>query len=311
MSGMSPAIRKTLFLGGVKPDTYTKDRSQRKLRYFPDLDSAVGKAEDTLITIMYRPSYDSEHFGRHVLKGTGFQRCLSHIDTQVNPTVLITISISCEKPGSSNSFHCLTQHETTFKEDLAELGSYTYPVTLEPGEILYKDKIFVDRGLFFIEEGTLRIERSTDSTGSLTRTRRSTGTYNNFDSIGHLKARSGSVARQVALLKDQKQYDMQTFRLARIGPGWVIGNHEALSGLESPGATIAVDRCRLHYISFDKLKDLEEGKPMLILQLYKLLSKLHALQSEVQIGQFATLYNIMSAPSHNRPLLTRGTISRP
>lgn len=226
------------------------------------------------------------------------------------------------------------QHQTSLAEELAELGSYSRLVILEPGEVLYEDKVFVDRGLFFIEEGTLvrtllnffqqlsfpnltastdtmlrqRIERSNDATSSMTRTR-SINVFNQTDSIGQLRARGETVARQLAQWKHQKHYGMQSFRVARIGPGWVIGDSEALSGLESPGAVIAVDRCRLHYISFDKLKEIEKVNPRLILNLYKLLSKLHVLRSEVHIGQFATLHSIMSAPSHNRPLLTRATLA--
>jgi CRP-like cAMP-binding protein len=112
------------------------------------------------------------------------------------------------------------------------------------------------------------------------------------------------------MLKDEKQYGMQTFRLARIGPGWVIGSYEMLSGEQAPGVTIAVDRCRLFYISFHDLEQLEKEKPMLILQLYKLLSKLEARRSDMHLGQFATLHNIMSSPSHNRPMTTRGILAR-
>lgn len=170
--------------------------------------------------------------------------------------------------------------------------------------------MFEDRGLFFVEKGELRIERSTDFTrNTLTRSGFS-ATFTPVDSIGHLRARQGTIARQIAQLKDSRDPGTQTFRLARIGPGWVIGDHEALSGLAPCGATIAVDRCRLHYISFDTLKELEQENPMLILQLYKLLSKLNALRSEVHIGQFAMLHNIMTAPSHNQPLTTRGSMAR-
>ena len=97
-----------------------------------------------------------------------------------------------------------------------------------------------------------------------------------------------------------------TFRLARIGPGWVIGDQEALLGglMTASGTTVAVDECRLHYISYDKLDVVEKENPVLILQLYKLLSKLHALRSEVTIAQLATMHSIMSAPAHNsRPLI--------
>lgn len=84
-SGLSPIIRQTLFLGGVKPDRSKKDTTQRNLRYFPDLDSAVGKAEDTLIKLVYWPNHRYEQYAsRYVANGTGFQRCLSQIDEQVS-----------------------------------------------------------------------------------------------------------------------------------------------------------------------------------------------------------------------------------
>ena len=84
LSGASPSIRQTLLLGGVKPDKSTKDHSQRKLRYFADLDSAIGKAEDTLIDLMYWPSHGWNPSGHHPGKGTGYQQCLSRIDEQVS-----------------------------------------------------------------------------------------------------------------------------------------------------------------------------------------------------------------------------------
>jgi hypothetical protein len=74
--------------------------------------------------------------------------------------------------------------------------------------------------------------------------------------------------------------------------------------MTASGTTVAVDECRLHYISYDRLDVVEKENPVLILQLYKLLSKLHALRSEVTIAQLATMHSIMSAPAHNsRPLI--------
>jgi CRP-like cAMP-binding protein len=144
---------------------------------------------------------------------------------------------------------------------------------------------------------------------------------NRFGSLNALRARSGTIARQSAQIKAAAaeikgggggagSILQTTFRLARIGPGWVIGDQEALLGgllasssSSGAGTTIAVDECRLHYISYDKLDQVEKENPMLILQLYKLLSKLHALRSEVTIAQLATMHSIMSAPAHNRPLI--------
>lgn len=53
-----------------------------------------------------------------------------------------------------------SQHFTIVEKELVELGKYTKLVILKPGEILYEDHNFhLDRGLFFIEEGTLVRER--------------------------------------------------------------------------------------------------------------------------------------------------------
>lgn len=277
LSGISPSMQRTLQLGGVEPDKSTRNRAQKKLRMFPDLDSAVGKAEDLLINVVYWPSHEFLRHGGQDVKKTGFLRCLSIIDEQ---------------------------HGTSFEKELAELGSYTKVVIVRPRESLYEDHDISDRGIFFIEEGIMRIERSSDHTRSLSRSLgRSLGASNAFN--GQAKSQDVSfseAARQFSRLNASKSGE-QTFRLARIGPGWVVGDHEALSGLVNPGTVIAVDFCRLHYISFKQLDELEKENPLLILKLYKLLSKLHAMSYEVTIGQLATLQNIMSAPAHNRPLM--------
>jgi hypothetical protein len=63
----------------------------------------------------------------------------------------------------------------------------------------------------------------------------------NNGSLNQLKARTGSIGKEMALLKAGGGHDVtnQSFRLARIGPGWVLGAIEAVSGLEHPGSTIA------------------------------------------------------------------------
>lgn len=47
------------------------------------------------------------------------------------------------------------------------------------------------------------------------------------------------MGRELAAMKAQRAQGDQTFRVARIGPGWVIGTIEALTGVESPAPTIA------------------------------------------------------------------------
>lgn len=111
-----------------------------------------------------------------------------------------------------------------------------------------------------------------------------------------------------------------------MGPGWVIGSIEALSGLTTNASTIAgkltnantalhfifwdtltfsflaVTKCRLHFISFNNIESLEENNPRLVLKLYKLLSYLMAKRQEVTIGQLGTLHSIMSAPALKKPI---------
>lgn len=78
LSGVSLSMRHTMALSGVKPETI-RDRSKRKLRFFSDLDAAIGKAEDLLLDdegieeeVHHRSGADS-----------GFLLALHHIDEQV------------------------------------------------------------------------------------------------------------------------------------------------------------------------------------------------------------------------------------
>jgi MFS superfamily sulfate permease-like transporter len=85
LTGLLPRIRKILSLGGVKPET--RERSKRKLRFFPDLDAGIGKAEDMLL------DSETDHGKPAVLNGdrrrlfsegdNGFSFALRHIDEQV------------------------------------------------------------------------------------------------------------------------------------------------------------------------------------------------------------------------------------
>jgi hypothetical protein len=87
LAGLSQRMRLTLSLGNVKPET--GERSQRQIRFFPDLDSALGKAEDMLLRDS--PIYQSDNNGgsrrRLLSEGdanrSGFGFALRHIDEQV------------------------------------------------------------------------------------------------------------------------------------------------------------------------------------------------------------------------------------
>lgn len=181
------------------------------------------------------------------------------------------------------------------------MQAFTSLVELKPGDRPYGSQDSLgspDRGLFFIECGVMKVERETDDTisrGSLRRSGSSSmfgsNTYN--DSLTRIQARS--LAQYSSLLN--KDGSSQTFRLARIGPGWVAGTLEYVSGMRNSGDHVAVTDCRLHHLPYSRLQEIEKSNPSLVLSLYKLLSYLMARRQEATIGQLATLHSIMTSPA--------------
>ena len=200
---------------------------------------------------------------------------------------------------------------------------------LQPNESLYNDgeSRDIERGLFFIEIGVMvsseyvahratiyefhsneclkhkrsfvqKIER--DAGQTLTR-----GSVGSLDMTSRLGAGTSigkvdSVTQLSALIEAQTaaEKETQSFRVARIGPGWVAGTLEAVSGLRRQGEYIAVTHCRLHHLPYSKVETIEKENPRLVLDLYKLLSYLMARRQEGTIGQLATLHSIMTSPAH-------------
>lgn len=122
-------------------------------------------------------------------------------------------------------------------------------------------------------------------------------------SISGLKVRSGTIGREYASLKaSHSAPQQQSFRLARVGAGWVVGTVEAVSGMENPGLHLAVTSCRLHYLSYSQMEKLEGKDPVLMLRLYKLLSSMMAKQQMLTINQLGTLHAIMASPAQLKPI---------
>ncbi len=131
VTGLTPSLRSVLGLGGFKPET--TDRSTRKLRFFSNLDAALGKAEDLLLEAEREENEFSPAFDRVRLMSegeSGFLSALRHIDDE---------------------------HGHNFSVDLVGWEEYTQLVELQPGDQLYKEIEAQDleRGLFFIESGVL------------------------------------------------------------------------------------------------------------------------------------------------------------
>jgi len=286
LSGVSMEIRMTLVKGGFR---------DKKVRYYTTLESALGAAEDILLAKEANFERDEVHKGicRSISEvDDGFDRALQQID---------------ELHGLDAAFELmnLKQHVTT--------------VTINAGQSLFEDSAtdidgVVDeeeRGIFFIEHGILKIQKDTNS--SLTR-----NSHGALRSLSSLKARSPSRAGSYKKLKQRKrnitlaQRDTHTFRLARIGPGWIVGSIEAFTGMKNPGVHIAVTKCRLHHLPYTKLQEIEEREPIIALKLVKLLALLLARRQDITVEQMSTLHNIMASRALTKPVkrTTMGAIKR-
>ena len=123
---MSASLRAVLAHAGVKP--LGGQRSERKLRFFNSLDTAIGKAEDMLLEFQSQEKPQSVRRLLALGEESGFQLALRKVDEQ---------------------------HGTNFAKDLANIEEYTTPIELKPNESLYDSPSRPERGLFFIEEGIL------------------------------------------------------------------------------------------------------------------------------------------------------------
>lgn len=298
-SGLSSSLRSIFAHSGVKP--------HRGLRFLPDIETALGKAEDALIKYVFQKEektvVETGERRRARLMSVdddGFRFALKQIDDQ---------------------------HGISFASDLTELQKYTTPVELESGESLFGDESPFDdearRGLFFIETGFMKVER--DPTYTMTRGSKASlrrkmppgfacqRVAGKGGSISQLNARAATIATEAALLKSTTGYRARTshtFRLARIGPGWVVGAIEGASGLKNPGMHVAVTDCRLHHLPFACVQDLEKTNPLLVLRLFKMMSHIMSRRQELTIEQLATLHSIMTSPASAKPVsrLTMGAI---
>jgi len=225
-SGISSRLSSVLALGNFKPER--GDRSKRQVRFFADLDSAIGKAEDNLLLDEFEDDPSLEvteredpryNVLRKVMGDGGFRYALREIDEQ---------------------------HGSNFSNGLLELYDYTIPVELEPGQSLYHCNggpiADSDRGLFFIEQGLIKIERNSSSTvtrGSNSPLDLRAGTFCNSNaSLTQLNARliSGQVIQRAHV---ELARSSSTMRLARIGPGWIVGALEFVTGSHHEGQNVA------------------------------------------------------------------------
>jgi CRP-like cAMP-binding protein len=159
----------------------------------------------------------------------------------------------------------------------------------------------MERGLFFIEVGILKVERDTGNGNTATR-RGCVYNTGSSSTPGRPTEEPMKGIQNSSLVgkpdKNPAASESQTFRLARLGVGWVAGTMEFFQKRPRPGKEVALDYCKLHYLPFSKIQEVEAEDPGLLLELYKLLSYLMARRQEATIGQLATLHSIMSSPAH-------------
>jgi len=212
------------------------------------------------------------------------------------------------------------QHGLDTLHDLSELSRYVTSIDLNANEVLpWEDE--THHGLFFIEYGQLRIEHNNSDPYTTTTLNNRTfpATRGNHPAaaasaaaasasavltIGHLNARSAGALLKAAphvttttSIRGLGDLTEQNFRLARVGPGWVVGMIEECSGLRRSGVYVSVNCCRLHHLPYESMKEIESSDPRLMMNLYKLMSSVSLKRQEMTIGQLAQFVSIMNSPT--------------
>ncbi|KAL7550719.1 hypothetical protein ACHAWF_013954 [Thalassiosira exigua] len=244
-AGIPRVIRSALIKGGVKPS-----KANQHLSFSPDLEAALGKAEDELLKFVAHNEEKAADVGaklRHQRKISSVDFGLRHALREID-----------------------AQHNLSLGTHLEALEKHTTPIEIEPGHKLNDagGENHLPRGLYFVESGMLKCEH--DSSASLTRGRSRSNLFaaphlsSSTNSIGQVRARSETVGRCANLLKKNARIMLaqeHVFRLARVGPGWVIGTISEGLGQDIPGTYTALTPCRVHHLTFETIDELEIEQP--------------------------------------------------
>eukprot|EP00548_Thalassiothrix_antarctica_P002690 CAMPEP_0194131942 /NCGR_PEP_ID=MMETSP0152-20130528/2550_1 /TAXON_ID=1049557 /ORGANISM="Thalassiothrix antarctica, Strain L6-D1" /LENGTH=1098 /DNA_ID=CAMNT_0038826841 /DNA_START=116 /DNA_END=3412 /DNA_ORIENTATION=- len=267
IAGLPSPLRAVLAQGGFKPQR--GERSERSVRFFVDLDTAIGKAEDNfLLDNMMQKQFDPYNIGVAVSDDRiSFGRALEAIDAQ---------------------------HGTDYAVSLSGLLPYTTTLHLEPEDNLYSGErnyaCEKGNGLFFIASGIIKIERDSNTSKS-----RCTSEIQNSESS------FGAVQESDFRICVEKPDESSTIRLARVGPGWVLGTLEDPRLNQFKGHHVALTKCILHHLPLNHIHKIEGENPVLALKLYKMLSYILTRRQEITIGQLVTLHSIMTPSSTQKP----------
>lgn len=265
-SGTTVNLRSLMIYAGIQG-------SSEHVRYIGDLETALAKAEDGLLSRTFH---------------------LEEKDTKESEQRRRARSVSIAEDGFVYALKKIDeQHGIHMARALESLRDYASPIELVKGEVLVRD----NGGIYFVETGLMRVTADVSSTLSVV----GGATLQQTDSgltIGHMDAR----------LRTNLVNKEQTFRVARVGQGWVIGGIEVTSTDElhfitHPGVYMAVTDCRLHHLPSKAIRELEQTSPSLSMQLYKLMSFLATKRQETTIQHLDQFVKILNG---NAPRLRGG-----
>jgi len=288
VAGLAPKVKSDFFYAGLKPGT-----GPWGFVYAADLESALARAEDGLLSNVYHLEQRDE------LEASNRRRERNESDAEDG------FLYSLKKIDE--------QHNLDTAEKLIDFRQYTEAIELAPDDVLFRDSSD-DDGLYFIETGHLKVRHasghSTMRRSFSSETLQNTPTPSLFDptsSIGHLDARSDTLGRKMATWKknltrsEQQRAEEHSFRLQRIGQGWIIGSIDSdMSGAggaaRDRSVHVAITRARLHHLPLSAIREAERTHPALAMNLYKTVSYLSNKRQEMTIHQLGQFIRIMNAP---------------
>lgn len=141
--------------------------------------------------------------------------------------------------------------------------------------------------------------------------KRSTGFRHARDnSVGSLDARGemASHKRQQRLGRGEKE--TLTFRLARLGPGWVVGAREVACGLKFIGTYEAMTDTKIHYLSKRDIDRVTEDRGDVGVAVWKMIGKLVARNLDSAIDQLSNYHTYQGASSRHPTATDRVIIGK-
>ena len=278
--------------------------AQKRVKFVDTLDVALGAAEDIVLENVGRVK-EMERIAAKERKMIRQHSIVQGADRQ---------EINLE--GFRYALHLVDVHlGLNVSEKLSDsFASYVYPVDLEVGENLHAktasvcglgDADDVGGGLFFIEYGLIQADRDPQhSIKSNSVIRRQLNSSTN--SISALDARSlnlGQSAYKHKLETEQKK--SLTFRLARLGPGFVVGCAGYASGLTLAGSYTAVTDARVFYLSKTDIDRVKDENVEAALVLYQTLARNMGRNLDSCIDQLDNYVSIIAGSSGRVPLPDR------